>query len=506
MSQHKGKIGLGIVGSGRWGKNHVSTANRLFPEILLAVCDENPENLSRALSLAPQAEGLASLDQLIENPKINAVIIATPAVTHFKIAKKCLEAGKHILVEKPLALNTFEARELTEIGKSRNLTVMVGHIMLFHPAIEALKELIQKGELGRLQYIYSNRLNLGSVRQEENILWSFAPHDVSIFQHLIQAKPTHVEAIGSCYLQPGVHDITMTNLKYANGINGHIHVSWLHPFKEHRLVVVGDKCMAVFEDTKEKDKLVLHPKGIDIVEGKVQTRNKGSQVVPIDSESPLDREQKHFLACILEKRTPRTDGVHAIEVLEILERATNKMTKDEVSTIEGVSIHPTAAIDENVSIGTGTKIWHFSHLQSGSKVGKNCSIGQNVNIGNNVQIGNQVKIQNNVSVYEGVELEDYVFCGPSMVFTNIKVPRCEFPQRGSKHYLPTKIKVGASLGANCTILCGTEVGKYAFVAAGAVVTKNIPEDTLVKGNLDCLKCERTYSMGRGNLLQENSSK
>lgn len=145
-------------------------------------------------------------------------------------------------------------------------------------------------------------------------------------------------------------------------------------------------------------------------------------------------------------------------------------------------VHESAYVDENVEIGKGTKIWHFSHIQSGSKIGKNCSIGQNVNIGNNVKIGNSVKIQNNVSVYEGVELEDYVFCGPSMVFTNIKVPRAEFPQRGSEFYQKTLVKKSASIGANATIICGVTIGKYAMIGSGAVVTKDVPSFTLVVGN------------------------
>jgi UDP-2-acetamido-3-amino-2,3-dideoxy-glucuronate N-acetyltransferase len=234
--------------------------------------------------------------------------------------------------------------------------------------------------------------------------------------------------------------------------------------------------------------------------------------VPFGVEEPLAEELRHFAACVIERNQPLTDGASGVRVLDILERAQRCLERgQQKETVEPrrdlpshVRVHPTAIVDDNVSIGEGTSIWHFSHIQPHSKIGRNCTIGQNVNIANNVVIGDYVKIQNNVSIYEGVELEDYVFCGPSMVFTNVLTPRCEFPQRGSEHYLPTKVGYGASLGANSTIVCGTTVGRFAFVGAGAVVTRDVPEYALVVGNPARLigwmcRCGTRLELGKGTM-------
>ncbi|MEZ4749002.1 MAG: Gfo/Idh/MocA family oxidoreductase [Calditrichia bacterium] len=485
---------LAIIGSGRWGMNHIRTASRLFGESLKTVCDVDPDRAAKVRDAAPKAAFVNDPRRILEDPEITAVIISTPAETHFTLAKSVLESGKHALVEKPMALFSRQAKELDELAQKNNRVLMVGHLLLFHPAIRKIKELINDGTLGKLQYIYSNRLNLGTVRKEENILWSFAPHDISVLQYFIGDDPVAVDAKGGVFLQPGIHDVTLTTLTYPNNIQAHIHVSWLHPFKEHRLVVIGDRSMVVFEDSRQSDKLVLYPKGIDWVNGEPVKRDEDFQVIDYEAPMPLDLEQLHFRDCIVNGEQPLTDGKNAVSVLEILEKAQNGLEKhgapatakqtEAAKPAEKLPyfVHDTAMVDKGCEIGEGTKIWHYSHVQSGSKLGKKCVLGQNVNVGNNVTIGNFVKIQNNVSVYEGVELEDYVFCGPSMVFTNVLNPRCEFPQRGSEFYHKTVVKYGASIGANATIVCGTTLGKFAFIGAGAVVTKDVPEYALMVGN------------------------
>jgi UDP-2-acetamido-3-amino-2,3-dideoxy-glucuronate N-acetyltransferase len=477
-----------VIGAGKWGKNHIKTLNDLGA---LAGIVETRENIRRDFS--GQYPGVVMHSDYRDSIEAgyDGYVVATPAETHFIIAEFLLKQKKHVLVEKPLALSSREARRLQKLSIENQVNLMVGHVLLFHPAVRKIRELIDGGRLGRLEYLYSNRLNLGTVRTEENILWSFAPHDISIFQFLIGERPIEVVSRGGAFLQPAIHDSTMTILKYPGNVVGHIFVSWLHPFKEHRLVVIGSKGMVLFEDGAESKALLFYEKGIDWVRGEPIKREGPTETLAVEPSAPLTEELKHFLAHLDGTPVETADARNAVEVLEILESAsasllTGKETvtqeKDKLSKKSDFYVHPTAAVDEDVVLGEGTKVWHFSHIQSGSRIGKNVSIGQNVNVADHVTIGNHVKIQNNVSVYEGVTLEDYVFCGPSMVFTNVKQPRSEFPQRGTQFYLNTLVKKSASLGANCTIVCGSTIGQYAFVGAGSVVTKDVPDFALVVGN------------------------
>jgi UDP-2-acetamido-3-amino-2,3-dideoxy-glucuronate N-acetyltransferase len=355
---------------------------------------------------------------------------------------------------------------------------MVGHLLWYHPAVLKLKELVDSGELGRIQYIYSNRLNLGKIRREENILWSFAPHDVSVILGLLGEVPDKIQAQGGQYLQERVADVTVCMLSFPSDVKAHIFVSWLHPFKEQKLVVVGDKQMAVFDDGADKDKLVLYPHSIDWKMREPVARKAEGRPVSLPKGEPLRAECQHFLACVETRRTPRTDGEEGLRVLQVLNRCQKELGAS-TAPKRGFFAHESAFIDEGVQIGEGTSIWHVSHVLKGSKVGRSCRIGQNVVIGPNVSVGDGCKIQNNVSVYEGVTLEDHVFCGPSMVFTNVMNPRSEVPRMGELK--PTLVRRGATLGANCTIVCGSTIGEYSFIAAGAVVTKDVPPYAMVAG-------------------------
>ncbi|HDQ44685.1 MAG TPA: oxidoreductase, partial [bacterium] len=476
-----------VVGAGRWGKNHIRTFSEMG--CLAGVVESRPDVQKEIRAQYPDIPVFPNLGE-VPFDDFDGFTVATPAETHFRIASEILRRKKHVLVEKPITLKAEDARRLKKLASDNGVNLMVGHVLLFHPAIRRIKELVESGKVGKLQYLYSNRLNLGTVRTEENILWSFAPHDLSIFQYLIGSMPIGVVSRGGAFLQPHIHDATMTILTYPENIVGHIFVSWLHPFKEQRLVVMGSKGMLSFEDSSEEKALFFYEKGIDWVKGEPIKRDGPTEVIPYDKKMALTEELRYFTEHLDGTPVQIADGRNAVEVLEILEKATQELLKKETSGCPETStpaqtdhyVHPTACVDENVQIGKGTKIWHFSHVQSGCVIGEGCSLGQNVNVGNNVRIGNKVKIQNNVSVYEGVELEDFVFCGPSMVFTNIKQPRSEFPQRGSEFYFPTRVRKSASLGANSTVVCGTTIGQYAFVGAGAVVTKDVPDFALVVGN------------------------
>jgi UDP-2-acetamido-3-amino-2,3-dideoxy-glucuronate N-acetyltransferase len=501
---------VGIIGSGYWGKNLVRNFNALG--CLGAICDKDPKILVRIKNSYPNIPCVSNFDQLLNHDglQIDGIVIATPAETHYQMAKKAILSGKHAFVEKPLALIESEGQELVDLSEQNQKTLMVGHILHYHPAIVKLKELIDSGELGRIQYIYSNRLNMGKIRSEENILWSFAPHDISVMLMLLEEFPLSVASSGGNYVQPKITDVTMTTLNFPSGVKGHIFVSWLHPFKEQKLVVVGDKNMAVFDDLSN-EKLFVYPHSIEWHHRQPVAVKAKSEIVPLNSMEPLRVECQHFVDCISNGKKPKTDGHEGLRVLKILNaceaslrsggikvdlfsnhiglesKTTYVRDSQTVSDSDNQPkleqkyfIHESCYVDENVGIGEGTKIWHYSHILKNSQIGNFCNIGQNVVIGPDVMVGDRCKIQNNVSIYKGVTLEDEVFCGPSMVFTNVYNPRASI--RRMDEIRVTLVKHGATIGANATIVCGVTIGRYAFVGAGSVVTKDVDDHALIVGN------------------------
>jgi UDP-2-acetamido-3-amino-2,3-dideoxy-glucuronate N-acetyltransferase len=484
---YRGDLVIACVGAGQWGRNVIRNFHDLG--VLSYVCDPEPEARARISADHPGVRVTASLVELLEDPQVEGIAIASPASTHGSIVRSALMAGKHVLVEKPLCLSVSEGRELVALASAKGRILMVGHLLWYHPAVLKLKEFVDNGCLGRMQYIYSNRLHLGRFRQEENILWSFAPHDISVILGLVGELPDSVSAHGGSYLHNQIVDVTVSALSFPSGVKAHVFVSWLHPFKEQKLVVVGDRAMAVFDDVEKKDKLLLYPHSIDWRNHVPVASRAEAQPVEVEWAEPLRAECLHFLECIRTGTRPRTDGEEGLRVLSVLQRCQEALgavppvaatNADAPPVGRSYFAHETAVIDEGAEIGEGTTIWHFSHVLKDSRVGKQCRIGQNVVVGPNVAVGNGVKIQNNVSVYEGVTLEDHVFCGPSVVFTNVFNPRSEI--RRMEELRPTLVRRGASLGANCTILCGVTIGEYAFVGAGAVVTHDVPDYALVHGN------------------------
>lgn len=318
-------IGVAVVGCGRWGINHVKTAFGLIGKDLKYVYDTNEANRKKISDVNPAIPFTTDKNVLLNDPTITAVIIATPAETHFALAKEFLLAGKHVLVEKPITLHTEEAGELVRLASEQGKALMVGHVLLYHPAILRLKQACVEGMIGKLQYIYSNRLNLGAIRSEENILWSFAPHDISIIQYLTESQPISVEAHGAAFVQQHIEDTTLTYLVYPDNVHAHIFVSWLHPFKEQRLVVVGEKGMIAFEDSAKQDKLKFYPKGFKRTDAGIEKFEGEFVSLPFGDAQPLAEEHRHFYDCIRHNRKPLTDGVHALDVLTILEKATARL-------------------------------------------------------------------------------------------------------------------------------------------------------------------------------------
>lgn len=477
----KHTVRVGVVGAGYWGKNLVRNFHSL--DALGPVCDINDETLERVRKEYHVAV-TKDYDAILSEPGVDGVVIAAPAASHYDLTKRALQAGKHVFVEKPLALNAREGKELVELANAQSAVLMVGHILHYHPAIAELNRLIQQGHLGKILYIHSSRLNLGRLRTEENILWSFAPHDISVILRVLGEVPLYAAAQGGSYLNPPIVDTTLSTLEFQSGVKAHIFVSWLHPFKEQKLCIIGTEKMAVFDDLEPEKKLVLYAHKINWLDRKPVAERDGGQVIAIPKEEPLRKECEHFLECVRTNSKPRTSGEDAVHVLEVLDacgRSLNQNGRRVPLLLESPEYfaHPTAVIDQPCHIGNGTKIWHFSHVMENAVLGPDCNLGQNVVISPGVRIGKNVKIQNNVSVYTGVELEDDVFCGPSMVFTNVINPRSHINRRNG--YQRTLVKRGATLGANSTVVCGTTIGRYAFVAAGAVVTRDVPDYALVMG-------------------------
>ena len=307
---------VAVVGVGYWGKNLARNFAQLGA--LHAVCDGHAPTLEKIAALHKPALVTASYDAVLSDPAIAGVVLATPAVHHFAHARAALLAGKDVFVEKPLALREEDGLALLELARERGRILMVGHVLEYHPAVKLLLDLVQRGELGALRYVYSNRLNLGKVRTEENILWSFAPHDISIILSLVGADPDVVTASGGEFLTQGVADVTVSNLAFPNGVRAHIFVSWLHPHKEQRLVVVGDKKMAVFDDTAREGKLKLYDKGIEQRSGALVVRQTAETTLFFDETEPLRLECEAFLAAIADRKPPRTDGVNGLRVLRVL--------------------------------------------------------------------------------------------------------------------------------------------------------------------------------------------
>lgn len=316
---------IGIIGLGYWGKNILRNLYELGA--VSYACDANAEIIKERKMSFPNVEYTSSFEEILRNPEINALVISTPAVTHYELVKKALVENKDVFVEKPLALNLLEGIELIELAKEKGRILMIGHILQYHPATAKLKELIVKGEIGKIQYIYSNRLNIGKLRIEENILWSFAPHDISLILMLIGEEPKEVEAFGGDYLNRGIYDTTLTMLEFKNGIKAHIFVSWIHPYKEQKLIVVGSKAMAVFDDIT-KEKLFIYPHKIEWMDGKVPLAQKAEYyTVEVENKEPLKEELIHFIDCVKSRLQPKTDGEEGLKVLKILELAEKSLER-----------------------------------------------------------------------------------------------------------------------------------------------------------------------------------
>lgn len=315
---------IAVIGCGHWGKNLVRNYHELGA--LAAVCDYN-KDIAEEFAEKYDVPSL-SVDEIINSADIKGVVIAAPAALHYELAKKALKNNKDVFVEKPLSLSVVEGQEICALAKENNKILMVGHLLHYHSAYQKLRSLVSDGTLGDLRYVYSNRLNLGKIRREEDILWSFAPHDVSMILDLMQAEPIKIDAKGAFHLSENIADVTTTHLSFSGNRKAHIFVSWLHPYKEQRLVVVGSKAMAVFEDGldwNEKLKLYRHDVQITDENAVPLVKKADCENVEIETSEPLKNECLHFIECIQTRKKPKTDGEEGLRVLNVLEKATQSI-------------------------------------------------------------------------------------------------------------------------------------------------------------------------------------
>src|SRR5579884_4127107 len=311
------RVRVCVAGCGHWGKNLARNFHQMGE--LAAICEADTERLAAFAAQYPEAAPYSDFREMLRDHSIQAVVLATPAEQHYEMAIAALRTGKDVFVEKPLALDTADGEDLIEEAEERKRILMVGHLLRYHPAILAIQELTAAGTLGRVDYIYSNRLSMGKIRKEENALWSFAPHDISVILALIGEMPVQVTATGGAYLQPNIADVTVSNLLFGRGTRSHIFVSWLHPYKEQKLVIVGSKQMIVFEDSRLDNKLMLFDKHIEWRNGNMEASKPQGTPIEFGSEEPLRRECEHFLHCVLNRKTPLTNGREGLRVLQVLQ-------------------------------------------------------------------------------------------------------------------------------------------------------------------------------------------
>jgi len=318
---------LAIAGVGAWGKNLLRNFYNLCDGGLVLACDQSDDRLKYVKANYAGVETTSDYNDILKRDDIEAVVLATPPANHFEMASAAIKAGKDVFVEKPLVLSVEDGEKLVEQADKANRIVMVGHIMVYHPATLYLKQQIDEGALGKIYYLYASRVNLGKVRDIENALWSFAPHDISIILFLLDKDPVRVTSTGSAYLRPGIEDVVFTTLHFGDGTMAHIHVSWLDPHKDRKLVVVGSKKMAEFDDGRASEKIRLYDKGVDTRQdyetyGEYLAIRTGDIVIPqIKTGEPLAAECRHFLECIEKRERPRSDGAEGLRVLRVLDAA-----------------------------------------------------------------------------------------------------------------------------------------------------------------------------------------
>lgn len=334
MTKQLDKVSIAVVGVGGWGKNLARNYSQIPDAELRYLCDLDEKKLEAMQSQFQPERTTTRYEDLLEDDKLQAIVIATTGPSHHRLCKQALEAGKDVYVEKPFVLASADARELVSLAEKNKRVLMVGHLLEYHPVVQYLKELVDSGELGEIRYIYSQRLNLGTVRMDENAMWNFAPHDISVILYLLGTEPTDVSARGQSYLQSGIEDVVFMTLNFGDQAMGHVHVSWLDPHKIRRITIVGSKRMAVFDDLEPNEKLKIYDKGAEVntdydTFAEYVGLRFGDITVPyIRVGEPLRIECDHFLQCVRERKQPLSDGLDGLRVVQVLEAADHSLEKN----------------------------------------------------------------------------------------------------------------------------------------------------------------------------------
>jgi predicted dehydrogenase len=321
------RIGIAVVGTGDWGANLVRNFANLPGTRLVSVCDADPQRLAKTAAQYPGVRAVGDVADVARDAEVQGVVVAASAVSHYPLARTLLEAGKDVYVEKPLTLEVAHAEELVRLARTKGRVLMVGHLLLYHPGVQYLKKMVVDGQIGDLLYIYCQRVNLGKVRKDENALWSFAPHDLSVILYLMDQEPVDVAARGAAFLQAGVEDVVFVDLRFASGQTAHAHVSWLDPHKLRKFTVVGTQKMMVFDDMEASEKIKVYDKGVDragqvVSYGDALTVRSGDILIPkISLQEPLRLECLHFVECVRERKRPLTDGIGGLRVVKVLDAA-----------------------------------------------------------------------------------------------------------------------------------------------------------------------------------------
>jgi predicted dehydrogenase len=325
---------IAVVGAGGWGKNLIRNYYQIPESSLKTVCDLDTKKLEQIKSLYPGVSTTTDFDEVIKDPVIQGIVIATTGETHFELCSRALDAGKDVYVEKPFTLHVAEAEQLVAKADQLGRIIMVGHLLEYHPVVNRLKEMINAGDLGQIHYIYSQRLNLGTVREDENALWNFAPHDISVILYLLGKEAVDVSARGQCYLRNNIEDVVFLSINFADGTTGHIHVSWLDPHKVRKTTIVGSKKMAVFDDMESSEKLRVYDKGAKFSEdyntfAEYVGLRFGDITIPhINVGEPLKLECTHFIECINSRQQPLSDGRDGLRVIKVLEAAQQSLKQN----------------------------------------------------------------------------------------------------------------------------------------------------------------------------------
>ncbi len=488
---------LAVIGSGSRGPKLA----RHFAALgaLKLICDRTAPPLPLPRERYPDVEICFDLPEVMAREDITGVAIATPADMQSTIAAQALCAGKHVFAQAPLALNNTQARELIQLAHKKKLTLMVGHRHHDHPGAKQLIKLIRSGDLGRIEYIHAEHLDSSRRVARQNVVQSHGVQDLSLILALAGEPPGNVFATGACDRRNPIADIATVHMTFSGGVQGHLFVSRRHPFKKCKVTVVGRSQTAVLDDLQPwRDKLLIYPHLAEDNTCRAKTVAGQPYRLTGHHEAPAAHACRRFLQCMTTGKQPVNAGAEdfqVVKILNIVEKnlnagtgresvqpigSTTSSTEINILKKEAPSVHPTAVLAQDCQIGTDTKIQPFAHILSGSQIGRNCKIAQNVQVGPDVRVGENCTIQDNVAVYRGVTLEDNVFCGPSMVFTSIYNPRAEICKLSEVR--PTLVRHGATLGANCTIVCGNTIGRYALVGAGSVVNRDIADHAIVVGN------------------------